>query len=144
LAAKYLKVLIPYLVVLVDGILAVFWYLKEYLLCFTKVSCVSFDVDTDSTYEELLTKSKLPTLKIRRIRTIAIETFKIVNITSPLYLHDLITIKQSKYSFRYQNTASIPSTRTTRYGIKTFNRLIFKVGNLDFVKSSSYVLSVST
>jgi hypothetical protein len=26
--------------------------------------------DTDSTYEELLTKSKLPTLKIRRIRTI--------------------------------------------------------------------------
>jgi hypothetical protein len=64
--------------------------------------------DTDSTYEELLTKSKLPTLKIRRIRTIAIETFKIVNKTSPLYLHDLITIKQSKYSFRYQNTASIP------------------------------------
>jgi hypothetical protein len=76
--------------------------------------------DTDSTYEELLTKSKLPTLKIRRIRTIAIETFKIVNKTSPLYLHDLITIKQSKYAFRYQNTASIPSTRTTRYGIKTF------------------------
>ena len=33
LAAKYLKVLIPYLVILVDGILAVFWYLKEYLLC---------------------------------------------------------------------------------------------------------------
>jgi apolipoprotein N-acyltransferase len=33
LAAKYLKVVIPYLVVLVDGILAVFWYLKEYLLC---------------------------------------------------------------------------------------------------------------
>jgi apolipoprotein N-acyltransferase len=32
LAAKYLKVVIPYLVVLVDGILAVFWYLKEYLL----------------------------------------------------------------------------------------------------------------
>jgi hypothetical protein len=68
--------------------------------------------DTDSTYEELLTKSKLPTLKIRRIRTIAIETFKIGNKTSPLCLHDLITIKQSNFSFRYQNTASIPSTRT--------------------------------
>jgi hypothetical protein len=42
LAAKYLKVLIPYLhvVVLVDGILAVFWYLKEYLLCFIVIkSC---------------------------------------------------------------------------------------------------------
>jgi hypothetical protein len=32
-AGKYLKVLIPDLVVLVDGILAVFRYLKEYLLC---------------------------------------------------------------------------------------------------------------
>jgi hypothetical protein len=29
------------------------------------------------TYEELLAKSKLPSLKIRRIRSIAIETFKI-------------------------------------------------------------------
>ena len=85
--------------------------------------------DTDSTYEELLTKSKLPTLKIRQIRTIAIETFKIVNKTSPLYLHDLITIKQNKYSFRYQNTASIPSTRTTRYGIKTFKYVVAKTWN---------------
>ena len=85
--------------------------------------------DTDSTYEELLTKSKLPTLKIRRIRTIAIETFKIVNKTSPLYLHDLITIKQSKYSFRYHNTASTPSTRTTRYGIKTFKYFAAKTWN---------------
>jgi hypothetical protein len=84
--------------------------------------------DTDSTYEELLTKSKLSTLKIRRIRTIAIETFKIDNKTSPLYINDLITIKQSKYSFRYQNTASIPSTRTTRYGIKTLNILLPKHG----------------
>ena len=49
--------------------------------------------------------------------------------TSPLYLHDLITIKQSKYSFRYQNTASIPSTRTTRYGIKTFKYFAAKTWN---------------
>jgi hypothetical protein len=40
---------------------------------------------------------------LTREHCIAIETFKIVNKTSPLYLHDLITIKQSKYSFRYQN-----------------------------------------
>jgi hypothetical protein len=31
--------------------------------------------------EELLTKSKLPTLKIRRIRTIAIETLDFKSIT---------------------------------------------------------------
>ena len=61
-----------------------------------------------------------------------IETFKIVNKTSPLYLHDLITIKQSKYSFRYmyQNTASIlPSTRTTRYSIKAFKYFAAKTWN---------------
>jgi hypothetical protein len=74
LSAKYLKVLISYLVVLVDGIL--FRALK-----------FIYD-DTDSTYEELLAKSKLPTLKIRRVRTIAIETFKVVNKSSPMYLHD--------------------------------------------------------
>jgi CRISPR/Cas system-associated endoribonuclease Cas2 len=34
--------------------------------------------DQNSTYEELLEKSKLPSLKVRRIRTIAIETFKIM------------------------------------------------------------------
>ena len=85
--------------------------------------------DTDSTYEELLTKSKLPIFKIRRIRTIAIETFKIGNKTIPLYLHDLITIKQSNFSFRYQNTASIPLTRSTRYGIKTFKYFAVKTWN---------------
>jgi CRISPR/Cas system-associated endoribonuclease Cas2 len=46
--------------------------------------------DQNSTYEELLEKSKLPSLKVRRIRTIAIETFKIINKQRPLYLHDLV------------------------------------------------------
>jgi CRISPR/Cas system-associated endoribonuclease Cas2 len=46
--------------------------------------------DQNSTYEELLEKSKLPSLKVRRIRTVAIETFKIINKQSPLYLHDLV------------------------------------------------------
>jgi hypothetical protein len=35
--------------------------------------------ENHSTYEELLAKAKLPSLKIRRIRSIAIETFKIIN-----------------------------------------------------------------
>jgi hypothetical protein len=34
--------------------------------------------ENHSTYEELLAKSKLPSLKIRRIPTTAIETFKII------------------------------------------------------------------
>jgi hypothetical protein len=38
--------------------------------------------ENHSTYQELLAKSQLPSLKIRHIRTIAIETFKIINIST--------------------------------------------------------------
>jgi hypothetical protein len=56
--------------------------------------------DYDSSDEDLLQKSKLPSLKIRRIRTIAIETVKIIHRKSPQYLHDLIDIKARSYNFR--------------------------------------------
>ena len=35
--------------------------------------------DDSCTYEELLFKAKMPTLKVRRLRTMALETFKILN-----------------------------------------------------------------
>ena len=35
--------------------------------------------DYDTNYEKLLEISKLPSLKIRRIRTIAVESFKIIH-----------------------------------------------------------------
>ena len=54
----------------------------------------------DSSFEDLLQKSKLPSLKIRRIRAIAIETFKIIHRKSPQYLHDPIDIKARSYNFR--------------------------------------------
>ena len=48
--------------------------------------------DHNSTYEELLIKSKMPSLKVRRIRSIAVETLKILNKKSQVYLHNLIEI----------------------------------------------------
>jgi hypothetical protein len=44
--------------------------------------------DYNSTYESLLIVSKLPTLKVRRPRTMAIEVYKILHQESPSYLHD--------------------------------------------------------
>jgi hypothetical protein len=67
-----------------------------------------------------LKKSKLPSLKIRRLRTIAVETFKIIHKQSPSYLHDLISIKDQKYNFRHQDKAVLPRVRTTRYGLNSF------------------------
>ena len=32
----------------------------------------------------------MPSLKVRRLRSIAIETFKIIHKESPIYLHDLV------------------------------------------------------
>ena len=40
----------------------------------------------------------------------AITVFKIINKQTPVYLHDLVTIKNSSYSFRYNNTVNIPGS----------------------------------
>ena len=51
--------------------------------------------DYDSSYESLLMKSQLPSLKIRRLRAIALEAFKILNNLPPVYLNDLLAFKKS-------------------------------------------------
>ena len=66
--------------------------------------------DHNSSYENLLEKSKLPSLKIRRLKTIAVETLKIIHKNSPSYLHDLINIKLQNYNFRSQETAVLPES----------------------------------
>ena len=68
-----------------------------------------------------LDQSKLPSPKIRRIRTMALETFKILNKSSPEFIQNIITIKENPYDFRYQNTVDVPRPRTTRYDKKSFS-----------------------
>ena len=60
----------------------------------------------------------MPSLKIRRLRTIAVEVFKIIHKQSPSYLHDLISNKDQKYNFRHQDKAVLPRVRT-RYGLNS-------------------------
>ena len=55
------------------------------------------------------------------LRTMAPETFKILNKKGPQYLHDLVVFKDvPSYSFRYTNLAFIPKVRTTRHGLNSF------------------------
>ena len=42
----------------------------------------------------------IPSLKVRRMRTKALESFKILNNLSPAYLNDLLTFKNHSYKFR--------------------------------------------
>ena len=71
----------------------------------------------------------MPSLKVRRLRSIAIETFKIIHRESRIYLHDLVNIKKDNYSFRYENTADVPSVKTTKYGLKSFCYFSTKLWN---------------
>ena len=66
--------------------------------------------DFVSSYDELLVKAKVPSLNIRRMRTMAIDKL------SPTCLHDLVVLKDCKYNFRYSNIVDIPKVRTTTYG----------------------------
>ena len=65
-----------------------------------------------SSYDELLVKAKVPSLNIRRMRTMAIDKL------SPTCLHDLVVFKDCKYNFRYSNIVDIPRVRTTKNSFK--------------------------
>ena len=80
--------------------------------------------DYNISYDNLLKKAKVPSLQIRRMRTMALETFKIVNKLSPSCLHNLVHLRNSKYYFRYNNILDIPQVRTSRYGKKNHLNLL--------------------
>lgn len=85
--------------------------------------------DYVSDYDSLLQKSQLPSLRVRRLRTVALETFKIIHKQCPVYLHDLLNVKQTSYSFRYSNTTEIPQVRTSSYGVNSFRYSAAKLWN---------------
>ena len=84
----------------------------------------------DQDYDSLLLKAMLPTLHVRRLRSIAIiETYKIINKEGPTYLHDLLKIKSNHYSCRYNSKVDIPNVQTSRYGLQSFRYVAAKLWN---------------
>ena len=73
-----------------------------------------------SSSENLLKNAKVPTLQVRRIRTMALETYKILHNLAPVCLQNLLHTKNSKYYFRYRNILDVPQVRTTTYGKRSF------------------------
>jgi hypothetical protein len=88
-----------------------------------------------NSYDQLLEKAKVPSLKVRRMRTMAIESFKNLNKLSPSCLHDLVVFKDCKYNFRHSNIVDIRTSTMVRI------LLTFRDGTLPFSNNSSYVLS---
>ena len=85
--------------------------------------------DYESSYESLLLQSKMPSLKLKRMRTMALVAFKIIYKETPLYLQNIITMKNNSYSFRYSNLTDIPQVRTTNYGLNSFRFRAAKLWN---------------
>ena len=61
------------------------------------------------------------------MRTIALESFKILNNMSPAYLNDLLTFKNHSYNFRYQKTVEVPQVRTVKHGSRSFRSTAAKI-----------------
>ena len=85
--------------------------------------------DFDSSYEELLQRSNLPTLHMHRFRTMAVEVMKIFNKMSPAYIQDLIQYKVTKYSSRFHSLVNAPKVNTSTYGKASFNYEVARVWN---------------
>ena len=71
---------------------------------------------------KMIVRSQLPSLKVRYLRAIVLESLKILNNLSPVYLNDLLTFKPHSYYFMYTKTVEIPYVhiRTSRYGTRPF------------------------
>ena len=85
--------------------------------------------DYASSYDTLLNKSQLPSLRVRRLRAIALEAFTNLSNQTPVYLSDLLTFKSHSYSFRYTNTVEVPQVRTSKYGVRSFRSTAAKMWN---------------
>ena len=83
--------------------------------------------DYSSSYDMLVSRSQLPSLRVRRLRAIMLEAFKILNNQIPVYLSDLLTYKSHSYSFRH--TVEVLQVRTSSYGVRSFCSIAAKLLN---------------
>ena len=79
--------------------------------------------DYTSSYEDMLKMANLPYLEVHRLRCIAIECFKIMSRSNPVYINDLLQTFSTTYNLRKSNTFSIPQVRMVNYGKKIFHLL---------------------
>ena len=75
--------------------------------------------DYESPYAELLSKASATSMHVRRLRSIAKDTYNIVHGYAPKFLADLIQIKDIQH-LRDPSRAIQPIPRTSKYGINSF------------------------
>ena len=76
--------------------------------------------DWNSSYEDLLKKSDLPTLELARKRSIILEVYKAQKGISPSFMRDFFVAKESKYNLRRTNQLCVNHCRT-KAGMKSLS-----------------------
>ncbi len=71
--------------------------------------------DYESSYDELLLKSKLATLEVQRHRFIATEVYKAVNKLTPIYIQELFEIKELVYNWIDPIRTKVPKCSNVTY-----------------------------
>ena len=85
--------------------------------------------DYDSTYNEPLSKAKVSSLYIERVKCIALETFKSLKALNPSFLHDMFVANTAPYNLRESNKLSLPKVNTQKYGINSLKFQGAKIWN---------------
>jgi hypothetical protein len=85
--------------------------------------------DYISSYDQLLQKANMNTLYLCRLRSIAIETFKIMNNIGPNYLSDLLEEKSHEHDMRSKRNVTQPKVNSVSYGINSFRYKGAKIWN---------------
>ena len=83
-----------------------------------------------SSKDELLKKSNISTIRIRNIRTLAIEMYKSLNNMSPEYICSLFETKNIVYKLRDESCLNQPLVRTTTYGLRSIRYFGPKLWNM--------------
>ena len=85
--------------------------------------------DTISSYDDLLTRSRLLSLKKIRLKYMIIEVFKCVHDINPTYMNSMFSIKEPKYDFRDGSVAHQPKWETKTFGYRSFTYYGSKLWN---------------
>ena len=85
--------------------------------------------DYNSDYETLLRRANIPSLEVARLRSFAIEIFKIYNDLSPIFISEGFSIPKNQYNLRSGRTLQQRHSNTTKYGLHSFHSFGVKIWN---------------
>ena len=83
----------------------------------------------DILHDELLDHINQPSLQDRRIHDMFTLTYRALNGNTPVYIKNLLNVKDITYNLRGQHLVNVPRVNTTTYGLHSFRYFASKLWN---------------